>query len=51
MGYLLDKSYALFFWTVTTDVYLQMFNEFVSQLTDDVLTTGYYQQDAATCHA
>jgi len=23
---------------------------FVSQLTDDELTTGYYQQDGATCH-
>jgi len=27
-----------------------MFNEFVNQLTDDELTTGYYQQDGATCH-
>ena len=31
-------------------VYLQIFNEFVNQLTDDALTTGYYQQDGATCH-
>ena len=31
-------------------VYLQIFNEFVYQLTDDELTTGYYQQDGATCH-
>jgi hypothetical protein len=31
-------------------VYLQIFNEFVNQLTDDELTTGYYQQDSATCH-
>ena len=23
---------------------------FVNQLTDDELTTGYYQQDGATCH-
>ena len=23
---------------------------FVSQLTDDELITGYYQQDSATCH-
>ena len=23
---------------------------YVNQLTDDELTTGYYQQDAATCH-
>ena len=27
-----------------------MFNEFVNQLTDDEITTGYYQQDGATCH-
>ena len=31
-----------------TEVYLQIFNEFVNQLTDDELTTGYYQQDGAT---
>jgi len=31
-------------------VYLQIFNEFVNQLTSDELTTGYYQQDGATCH-
>jgi len=31
-------------------VYLQIFNEFVNQLKDDELTTGYYQQDGATCH-
>jgi len=31
-------------------VYLQIFNEFVNQLTDDELTTGYYQQDGATYH-
>jgi len=31
-------------------VYLQILNEFVNQLTDDELTTGYYQQDGATCH-
>ena len=24
--------------------------KFVNQLTDDELTTGYYQQDSATCH-
>jgi len=50
VAYLVDESYAPFFWIVTTVVYLQMFNEFVNQLTDDVLTTGYYQQDAATCY-
>jgi hypothetical protein len=32
------------------EVYLQIFNEFVNQLTDDELTTGYYHQDGATCH-
>ena len=31
-------------------MYLQIFNEFINQLTDDELTTGYYQQDGATCH-
>jgi hypothetical protein len=31
-------------------VYLQIFNEFVNQLTNGELTTGYYQQDGATCH-
>jgi hypothetical protein len=34
-----------------TEVYLQIFNEFVNQLTDDELTTGYYQQDGRTSHA
>jgi len=34
----------------STEVYLQIFNEFVNQLTDVELTTGYYQQDGATCH-
>jgi hypothetical protein len=33
-----------------TEVYLQIFNEFVNQLMVDELTTGYYQQDSATCH-
>ena len=52
MAYLVDESQALFFFkqTVTTEVYLQIFNEFVNQLTNDELTTGYYQQDGATCH-
>jgi len=36
--------------TSPTEVYLQIFNEFVNQLTDDELTTGYYQQVGATCH-
>jgi hypothetical protein len=30
-------------------VYMQIFTEFVNQLTDVELTTGYYQQDGATC--
>ena len=33
-----------------TEVYPQIFNEFVNKLTNDELTTGYYQQDGATCH-
>ena len=33
-----------------TEVYMQIFNESVNQLTDDELTTGYHQQDGATCH-
>ena len=40
----------LFEQRVTTEVYLQIFNEFANQLTDNELTTGYYQQDGATCH-
>ena len=31
-------------------VYLQIFKEFVKQLTNDELTAGNYQQDGATCH-
>ena len=33
-----------------TEVYLQIFNESVNQLTDDELTTEHYQQLGATCH-
>ena len=33
-----------------TEVYLQIFNDSVNQLMDDEPTTGYYQQDGATCH-
>jgi hypothetical protein len=36
--------------TGPTEVYLQIFNEFVYQLTDDELTTRYYHKDGATCH-
>jgi hypothetical protein len=32
-----------------TEDYLQIFNDFVNQLTDDELSTGYYQQDDAKC--
>ncbi|PNF42390.1 hypothetical protein B7P43_G02549, partial [Cryptotermes secundus] len=35
---------------VTTEAYLNIFNEFVNQLTDDELTESYFQQDGATCH-
>jgi hypothetical protein len=31
-------------------VNLQIFNEFVNQLTDDELTTGCYQQEGTTYH-
>jgi hypothetical protein len=37
--------------TVTTEVYLQIFNEFFNQLTvDELITTGHYQQGGPTCH-
>ena len=29
---------------------LLIIKNYVNQLTDDELTTGYYQQDGATCH-
>jgi len=47
VAYLVDKFF--FEQTVTTEVYLQIINEFVNQLMGE-LTTGYYQQDGATCH-
>jgi hypothetical protein len=31
------------------EVYLNIFSEFVNQLTDDELTEGFYQQDGTTC--
>ena len=53
-------------WTVTTSVLTNCYEiqgdslargpkllsikNYVYQLTDDELTTGYYQQDGATCH-
>jgi hypothetical protein len=34
--------------TVTSQVYIELFREFVNQLDDQELTFGYYQQDGAT---
>jgi hypothetical protein len=34
--------------TVTSQVYIELFREFVNQLGDQELTLGYYQQDEAT---
>jgi hypothetical protein len=36
--------------TVTSQVYIELFREFVSQLDDQELTLGYYQQDGAASH-
>jgi hypothetical protein len=36
--------------TVTYQVYIELFREFVNQLDDQELTLGYYQQDGATSH-
>ena len=36
--------------TITTAAYLEIFNTFVNQLDDEELSTGYFQQDAATSH-
>ena len=44
------KSFSSSLCNVTTEVYLEIMNEFVNQLTDDELTGGYYQQDGATCN-
>lgn len=35
---------------VTTEVYLNIFSEFMNQITDDELADGYLQQDGATYH-
>jgi hypothetical protein len=35
---------------VTSQVYIELFREFVNQLDDQELTLGYYQQDEATSH-
>jgi hypothetical protein len=29
---------------------MEIFNEFVNQLDDEEISTGYFQQDGATCH-
>jgi hypothetical protein len=36
--------------TVTSQVYIELFREFVNKLGDQELTLGYYQQDGATSH-
>jgi hypothetical protein len=36
--------------TVTSQVYIELFREFVNQLDDQELARGYYQQDGATSH-
>jgi hypothetical protein len=36
--------------TVTSEVYIELFREFVNQLYTQELTLGYYQQDGATSH-
>jgi hypothetical protein len=36
--------------TVTSQVYIEFFREFVNQLVDQEHTLGYYQQDGATSH-
>jgi hypothetical protein len=36
--------------TLTSQVYIELFWEFVNQLDDQELTIGYYQQDGATSH-
>jgi hypothetical protein len=35
---------------VTTEVYFNIFSEFLNQLTDDELTEGFFLQDGTTCH-
>ena len=36
--------------TITTAVYMKIFNTFVNQLDDEELSVGYFQQDGATSH-
>ena len=36
--------------SLARDPKLLSIKKYVNQLTDDELTTGYYQQDGATCH-
>jgi hypothetical protein len=40
----------LFDTTVISQVYIELFREFVNRLDDQELTLGYYPQDAATSH-
>jgi len=37
--------------SLARDLKLLSIKNYVNQFTDDELTTGYYQQDGATCHA
>jgi hypothetical protein len=36
--------------TVNTQIYINIFSTFVSQLEDEELQRGFFQQDGATCH-
>ena len=36
--------------TITTAVYMEIFNTFVNQLDDEELSSGYFQQDGMTSH-
>jgi hypothetical protein len=36
--------------TVTSQVYIELYQEFVNQLDDQELTLSYYQQDGVTSH-
>jgi hypothetical protein len=36
--------------TVTSQLYIELFREFINQFDDQELALGYYQQDGATSH-
>jgi hypothetical protein len=36
--------------TVTSAVYIEIFQDFVNQLADEELSLGFYEQDGVTCH-